>query len=161
MLKTGSIDLAIVTLPVLDPDIQIEPFITVKDIFIASHKFAFLKDKVIPVDMLAQYPILLLEGKSATRRNIDSYLKQHGIEITPEIELESNDLLVDFARIGLGIACVLKESALDEIQKGSLFEVKLQEGLPPRKIGICSMKNMPLSRAALTFIRMLQSSQLA
>lgn len=156
LLKTGSLDLAIVTLPVSDLDIQVQRFLTVEDVFVASPKFASLKGNVISLDILAQYPILLLEGKSATRRNIDRYLRKHGIEITPEIELESNDLLVDFARIGLGIACVLKESALEEIKNGHLFEIRLKEGLPLRELGICTMRNISPSKAALKFIQMLK-----
>lgn len=157
ILKSGSLDIAIITLPISDPDIQVKPFMEVKDIFVASAKFTSLKNKVISLDALAKYPILLLEGKSATRQNLDRYLEQYGVNIVPEIELESNDLLVDFARIGLGIACVLKESALEEIEKGNLFEVKLKEELPSRKLAICCMKNISLSRAALAFIQMLQS----
>lgn len=157
LLKSGGLDLAIITLPISNADIQVEPFMEVKDIFVASPKFASLRNKIISIDSLTRYPILLLEGKSATRRNLDRYLEQHGINIVPEIELESNDLLVDFARIGLGIACVLRESALEEIEKGNLFEVKIKEGLPSRKLGICFMKNLSLSRAALAFIQMLQS----
>ena len=161
LLKSGGLDLAIITLPISNADIQVEPFMEVKDIFVASPKFASLRNKIISIDSLTRYPILLLEGKSATRRNLDRYLEQHGINIVPEIELESNDLLVDFARIGLGIACVLRESALEEIEKGNLFEVKIKEGLPSRKLGICFMKNLSLSRAALTFIQMLQSVQMS
>lgn len=161
LLKSGALDLAVITLPVSDPDIQVEPFMEVKDIFVASAKFASLKNKAISIGSLTQYPILLLEGKSASRRNLDRYLEQYGVSIVPEIELESNDLLVDFARIGLGIACVLRESALDEIEKETLFEVKIKEGLPSRRLGICFMKNISLSRAALSFIQMLHSVSLS
>jgi len=99
----------------------------------------------------------MLDRGTSTRRNIDSYLSSKGIGIVPEIELESIDLLVEFAKIGLGIALVLKESVADELKKGTLFEVKLKEDITLRKLGIITMKNVPLSRASSEFIKLLRT----
>jgi len=95
-----------------------ENFLTVKDIFVASDKFSMLKNQETDIKTLASYPLLMLDRGTSTRRNIDSYLSSKGIGIVPEIELESIDLLVEFAKIGLGIALVLKESVADELKKG-------------------------------------------
>jgi DNA-binding transcriptional LysR family regulator len=97
----------------------------------------------------------MLDKNSSTRRNLDLYLMQKGIEIAPEIELESNDLLVEFAKIGLGIACVLRESALSSMEKNDVFEVKTNEKLPLRKLGVISMKDVPLSQASYKFVELL------
>lgn len=71
--------------------------------------------------------------------------------MTPEFELGSHDLLLQFAQINLGIACVTKEFALEYLEKGLLYEVPLQQPLPERSIGICHLKSVPLSRAAQKF----------
>ena len=65
------------------------------------------------------------------------------------------DLLVELARIGLGIAHVLKESALQFVRKRELFILKLQEPSPKRQLGIATLKNVPLSPAAETFTKKL------
>jgi len=158
ILKSGFADFGIVTLPVEDKGISYREFIEREDIFVASEKFIELKNRKITPRELSEYPLLLLEKASSTRRNIDEYFLCKGILLQPEIELESIDLLVEFAKIGLGIAHVLKESATEAIEKNQLFEVELTEKPPMRKLGIVTMKDVPLCKAASEFIHMLQDS---
>lgn len=155
ILKNGQIDFGVVTLPITDKTIESTEFLSVEDIFVASAKYKSLLGKRIKLKELSSYPLLMLQKGSATRRNVDAYLKQKGIEITPEIELESIDLLVEFARIGLGIAHVLKESAVTHIENGDLFEIKTDEKMPERKLGIITMKDVPLSGASSEFVKFL------
>ncbi|TYQ15667.1 UNVERIFIED_CONTAM: DNA-binding transcriptional LysR family regulator [Acetivibrio alkalicellulosi] len=152
ILKEGLIDFGIVTLPVDDKVLDVSEFITVKDIFVASDKFHNLKNKKISIEELLKYPLLMLDKSTSTRRNVDSILLKKGLNILPEIELESIDLLLEFAKIGLGIALVLKESASDIIKNDQLFEVQLNEEVSLRKLGIITIRNVPLSRASLEFI---------
>ncbi|NJD03416.1 MAG: LysR family transcriptional regulator substrate-binding protein, partial [Ruminiclostridium sp.] len=128
-------------------------------IFVASDKYSELKDKTISVSELSKYPLLLLKQDSSTRRNLDITLKQLDVEILPEIELESVELLVEFARIGLGIAHVLKESAEILIQSGELFAVKTKEAFQSRRLGFVLMKDMPLSKASSEFLRFINGNQ--
>ncbi|MCX8131099.1 MAG: LysR family transcriptional regulator [Clostridia bacterium] len=156
-LKKGIIDVGIVTLPVTDQSISVDDFIPVQDIFVACNKFSQLKNKKVGIRDLAGYPLLMLEKDSATRRNLDSVLGRYGINPTPELELESIDLLVEFAKIGLGIAHVLKESAEESIRNKELFQVKTDIDLPERNLGIATMKDMPLSHAAAEFISIIKN----
>ena len=48
-----------------------------------------------------------------------SFLLKNGVSLTPEAELSSNDLLLDFARIGLGIT-VVPDYVLKSQKKGFL-----------------------------------------
>jgi len=158
ILKEGIIDFGIVTLPVHSKGIEVENYISVEDIFVASNKFIELADTPISLTELSSYPLLMLDKNSSTRQNIDSFFQKKQLSLVPEIELESIDLLLEFAKIGLGIAHVLKESAVPFIDKGELFEIKLKEKLPIRKLGIVTMKNMPLSRTSSEFITFLRKS---
>ena len=45
------------------------------------------------------------------------------------------DLLIDFARIGLGIAGVIREFVLPDLEDGTLSEMPLPFPVPPREIG--------------------------
>ena len=153
MLKSGTIDLGFVTLPIHDSHLSILDFITVSDIFVASNKFMEIKDQMISLKELLTYPLLTLQKNSSTRRNIDDFFKTYALEIKPEVELESIDLLIEFAKIGLGIAHVVKESAMEAINTKELFQVKTAEALPDRKIGIVTMDKVPLSKASGEFLK--------
>ncbi|AEV69158.1 LysR family transcriptional regulator [Acetivibrio clariflavus] len=160
ILKEGIIDFGIVTLPVHSKGIAVENYLSVEDIFVASNKFIELANRRISLTELSSHPLLMLDKNSSTRQNLDSFFQKKQLNLVPEIELESIDLLLEFAKIGLGIAHVLKESAVPFINKGELFEIKLKEKLPPRKLGIVTMKNMPLSRTSSEFINFLRKKKL-
>jgi DNA-binding transcriptional LysR family regulator len=155
ILKNGLIDFGIVTLPIDAKNLIVREFTSVEDIFVACDKFSFLKKCKIPLGDLSKLPLLMLHKNSATRRNFDLYLQQIGVSVAPEIELENIDLLVDLARIGLGVAHVLKESAEASIKNGEIFKVETVEKMPERRLGIISIKNVPMSRAAEEFIKSL------
>lgn len=135
------------TLPVNAANLEVTELTTVEDILVAAPKYAFLSGREIPLAELAHYPLLLLEKNSTTRRNLDQFLRQRDISISPEMELESVHLLVEFARIGLGIAHVLKESVREEMAKGDLIVIQTREKLPRRKLGLVTNRNVPLSQA--------------
>jgi DNA-binding transcriptional LysR family regulator len=158
LLENGAIDLGIITLPFkaagnLSP-IEIHELFSVTDIFVAAPKFAGLQNRAVDLAQLNGYPLLMLEKTSATRRNFDSFLTDQGITLFPEIELESVDLLVEFARIGLGIAHVLRDSALEAINHGEIFELKTNPPLPPRKLGMIRLKKIPLPQAGVKFMEL-------
>lgn len=150
-IRTGAVDLGIVTMPISDSDIDAAVLCEVEDVFIASSRFSSLENRPVSLEELAAYPLMLLQKESSTRKNLDSFFISKGIEITPEIELESMDLLVELARIGLGIAYVLKECAIQFVEKKELFMLQLKEPSPKRQLAIASLKNVPLSPAAQAF----------
>ena len=156
ILKKGRIDLGIVTLPVADEAVNIIDFRDAEDVFVASSRFRELENRNVPVSELVTLPLLLLQKDSSTRRNLDSFFENMDITVTPEIELESIELLVEFARIGLGIAHVMKESAETLVKSGELFVVRTVEALPPRHLGIATVKKVPLSNAATRFTELLK-----
>ncbi len=150
-IKSGAVDLGIVTLPVEDQDIMVVEYRKVEDVFIASSRFNHLQDRDISLEEVASFPLLLLQKESATRRNLDLHFSSKGIEIIPEIELESMDLLVELSRIGLGIAHVLRESVDHFVENAEQFILKLKEPPPKRCLGIAQLKRVPLSPAAEVF----------
>jgi DNA-binding transcriptional LysR family regulator len=156
-LRRGTVDFGIVTMPVDENDIETFEFREVEDVFVASASFDEFKEKLISLKELLSLPLLLLQKESSTRRNLDEYFRAGGIDIIPEIELESMDLLVEFARIGLGIAHVLKESSNTLVKSGELFELKLANPIPRRILGIAKLRNVPLSASAREFVSKLRS----
>jgi len=159
-LKSGAVDLGIVTLPVEDKEIETIEFRTVEDVFVASGRFADLKNRNILTQELSQLPLLLLQKESLTRRNLDAFFASKGLNIVPEIELESMELLIELAKIGLGVAYVLRESAAALVSEGELFVLQTEDRVPVRKLGIAKLKNVPLSPAADLFISELGNVQI-
>ena len=72
------------------------------------------------------------------------------MDLVPEIELSSNDLLIDLASIGLGIAFV-PDYCIPHKSK-NLFIVQTKEQLPTRQLVVSWNSHVPVSRAAMEFL---------
>jgi DNA-binding transcriptional LysR family regulator len=150
-LKEGRIDLGLVRLPVQDEALHFEEGIVLQDCFVAGPKYKELMDHTVSMEELVRYPIILFSSDSHSRQFVTSLFREHGLTLTPEIELGSVDLLIEFAKIGFGISFVAREFVTKELKDGSLFEIKLREPIPPTKTGIVTLKKMSLSKAASEF----------
>lgn len=156
LLKSGEVDIAICNLPVDDSSIEVRELMDIHDIFVCGKKF---KDNIIrPLKFkeLVKLPLILLEPKSNSRQYVEEYMLSKGVKIEPEIELGSHELLLEFAKINLGISCVISEFSQEYLNKKFLYEVRLTEVIPKRSIGVCSLKSVSLSPASEEFVEILE-----
>lgn len=153
-LKEGRIDLGVVRMPIVDPQLKVRESFQLQDCFVAGGRYAELKDNVLSLDKLLHYPVILFSRNSRARMTITEVFQSYGLTLKPDIEVGSVDLLIEFARRGLGISYVTREFVKNELETGSLFEIKLDVALPPSHVGIMTMRNMPLSSAASRFIEL-------
>ena len=105
------------------------------------------------LEELKEYPIMMLDRKSTTSEFLHSMFQRSHLDLVPEIELSSNDLLIDLARIGLGIAFV--PDFCIPADESQLYILKLAQSLPARKLVVASNDSVPLSQAAKQFMDML------
>ena len=97
--------------------------------------------------------LMLLTRDNVTRTYVDSYLNDIMLSQTTLMEIGSMDLLIEFAKTGLGIGCVIREFVKNELESGALMEV-----IPPnlnikkREVSYCVNSNLPLSGAAMDFL---------
>ncbi len=153
LLASGLADIAFVNLPLSDPRMEIIELMEVEDVFITDKNH--LPGKAVTPLELSGLPLIMLEEISASRQYVNRWFQEQNIKLEPEIELGSHDLLIAFAKIGLGISCVTRQFALDPLQKGELFEVPVTKKIPKRKIGLCFLKDVSLGTCAKHFIHML------
>lgn len=159
LLLDGKIDIGFVNMPISAQGVTFEECMKVHDVFVACEKFSHLKDRELSLKEIARCPLIMLEKASNSRRQVDRHFMTMGIDLSPEIELGAHDLLCDYARIGLGIACVTREFT-DHGQDSGLFEIKLDTPVPERSIGVCYTENTELSAAAKRYIELVMSSNI-
>lgn len=123
------------------------------DVFVANRQAFDLEGKSVSLNQLLDYPIMMLDRKSTTSEFLHQIFQKNRLDLVPEIELSSNDLLIDLARIGLGIAFV-PDFCIPEQDK-DLFILKLSETLPARQMVVAYNENLPVSQAAKHFMEML------
>ena len=121
------------------------------DVFVANRNFFNLENQELSFEELLNYPILMLDRQSTTSEFLHHLFLQHELDLVPEIELSSNDLLMDLANIGLGIAFIPDYLLTEE--RSDIYPLKLKETLPEREIVIVTSESIPLSPAAREFIK--------
>lgn len=124
------------------------------DIFVANEAYFPMKNRPITLHELQTLPILMLDRKSTTSEFLHNMFQKHQLDLVPEIELSSNDLLIDLARIGLGIAFV-PDFCLPADEK-ELYALTLTEALPVRQLVVVHNETMPISQASREFIDLLE-----
>ena len=155
LLETGQVDLIVVNSPnsYLGNVPNVKKIKDFQDVFIANEAFKELKGKKVSFKELLDYPILMLDRKSTTSEYLHNLFLQNQLDLVPEIELSSNDLLIDLARIGLGIAfipdyCLSRESK-------DLYVVKTKEKLPSRQMVASINPTLPVSQSTEEFLKLL------
>ena len=125
------------------------------DVLIANPKYFDLVDTVISFEELNQNPILMLDKNCTTSEFLHNLFLQHQLELVPEVELSSNDLLIDLARIGLGIAFVPDYCVTGDNK--DLFILKTKEKMPSRQIVASVNTTLPVSASTEEFLKLLPS----
>lgn len=156
LIQSGEADMGICNLPIVNDALHLQPCKEVQDIFVCGEKYRNMTERAVDIEYLVKMPLILLEKNANSRKYVEQYLLEKGYPIAPEFELGSHDLLLDFAKINLGIACVTREFCKEELERGELFEIELTTPIPKRHIGIVTLKNVPLARATQKFVEMMQ-----
>lgn len=139
ILKDGLIDMHILNLTNEETknDFNIIKCKTITDCFVSNKP---IKEK-ISIKELNNYPLILQDKNSNTRKFLDNFANKYEITLKPKIEIGSYYLVSEFSRIGLGIGYVTKDYIKNNLDNKELFIVPIKEKIPSREIGILLNKN--------------------
>lgn len=156
MLERNEVDVIVTNSPnsSLNDLMDIIPVKEFRDVFIAKKDAYPLYDRPITLQELQKYPILMLEKKSTTSIFLHNLFLENSLDLVPAIELASNDLLIDLARIGLGIAFV-PDFCIKNL--GDLAIIETEQEIPTRKLVAAYNLDIPLSEGSRYFIESLCS----
>ena len=155
LLKEGAIDFGIVNMPAGEPRVDIRQSSPIQDCLVGRPDVAPSSPTPLPLSDLARFPLLLLEPGGSTRAFLDEFALRNGVRLRPDFELGSVDLLVQFASSGFGLAFVPRDYVAAELRGGRLIEIPIEPPLPPRRIGIATLRGIPPSTAAARFLELL------
>lgn len=145
-LASGGLDLAVVNLPVNDPDVDAEALFAEDHLILAplSHPLAE-RDRVALAE-LVDIPLLLEPPGTGFRDDLDADAARAGIALTPQAEVDGMRLLASLAHQGHG-AAILPASAIVDATEGSWRTVAL-DGTTPRAVGMATPRRARLSAPA-------------
>lgn len=160
LLREGKIDFGVVSMP-FEPggDIHVRPVREIEDIFVAGRRFTSCKNRMMDLQELERLPMIFLEGNTSTRSYMNAYLSGNGVELQPEFELSTGDMIVQFALRNLGIGCVVRDFAAESLESGRLFELRFNKMIPKRQICVVTGRYVPFSAAAGKLLEIMRESR--
>ena len=154
LLDENKIDIGLIGKPENTRNLHFHFLDNITDIFVANPDYlANLKKRGIPENaILMNSTLMLLDKNNMTRQDIDDYLQENHISVADSIDISNMDLLIDFAKIGVGVACVIRSFVSDELQDGSLVEIPLGIPIHEREVGFAYKETITPSKSLQTFI---------
>lgn len=159
MLEQEQIDIGLIGIDRPLKDFAFQSVGKIHDIFVSSPSYLSNLQILSPADtdpadgdtLLSSATLMLLDKKNLTRRFMDSYFTENHIHPQHTLEVTTMDLLIEFAKVGLGIACVIREFVQEELSTGELIEIPLNISIPQREIGYAYLDEK-LGRTARQFL---------
>lgn len=148
-LQDGRIDFGVVSTPMkVEKNLHVTPVRQIEDVFVAGKKFSYMQGGKLSYKELETMPLMCLEGDTSTRKYVEDFLQENQVKIEPEFELPTSDMLIQFAKRGLGVASVVKDFAKEAIEQGELFQLRFNKTIPKRDFCIVLNDRVPLTAAA-------------
>lgn len=137
LLTDNKIDIGLVGKPENEKDIHFDHVAQIEDIFVATKDYLRnLKTRGIAKShILENSTVMLLDKNNMTRQYIDDYLQENHILVQDFINISNMDLLIEFAKIGVGAACVIRNFVQEELKDGTLVEIPLSIPIKKREVG--------------------------
>lgn len=151
LLERNEVDVIVTNSPnsALNNMMQIIPVKEFHDIFIVNPESFPLTGHPVTLQELQQYPILMLDKRSTTSMFLHNLFLENSLDLVPAVELSSNDLLIDLARIGLGVAFIPDFCMKNQ---ENLTTIDITEEIPSRLLVAAYNNDIPISDAARYFI---------
>lgn len=138
LLEQNKIDIGLIGKPDHMKHLAFFPITSIQDTFVTTKTYyenLKVRSGLEHLDIFREGNIMLLDEENITRRYIEQYFHNEGIEVHQVLEVSNMDLLIEFAKIGIGIACVIKEFVQEDLECGTLIELPILNQIPNREVG--------------------------
>jgi LysR family hydrogen peroxide-inducible transcriptional activator len=156
-LSSGRLDLAVVNLPIRDPDVRADTLFTEDHVLVVPADHPLAASPRTTVAALAPYPLLLEPAGTGFRDDLDADAARVGEELTAAAEVDGMRLVASIAFQGAHPA-VLPASAVplpgeregdgDHPRDESAWRRVEVDGFQPRRVGLATSTRTHLSVAA-------------
>lgn len=155
LIEENKIDIGLIGKPENQKNIHFYGLEEIEDIFVATKEYLKnLKTRGVTKNHILQNStIMLLDKNNMTRQYIDDYLQDNHIQVEDSIDISSMDLLIEFAKISVGVACVIKNFVREELNTGALMEIPLGIPIHKREVGFAYTNTLHPTKSMDLFIQ--------
>jgi DNA-binding transcriptional LysR family regulator len=134
-LRAGTGDIALLTLPVDQPDLVTVPVLQEELLVATTAKHPLSRKRKVLAQDLVRQPFVLFEPGSNTRRTIDEFFMSARIEPQIVMETENVEIIKAMVRHGVGISILPYQAVARDVTGGHLFCARIEGRLLMRETG--------------------------
>jgi LysR family hydrogen peroxide-inducible transcriptional activator len=135
-LHSGQLDLAVLALPVHDPDVDSELLFEEELLVIAPIDHPLAAESRVTLAQLSEHELLLEPPGTAFRDDLDTQASEAGVTLTTKAEVDGMRLVASLAFEGFGAAVLPASAAPRENAGTGRWKVVGVDGLTRRSVGL-------------------------
>ena len=153
MIRQHEIDMALLTLPIVEPDLEVRPVLKEEMVVVTAAKHPLGRDRSIDPRSLGRYPLVLYESGSNTRRIIDEFFRDHEIPMKVVMETENVEIIKAMVASGLGVSIIPYAAIAGDVRGGRFAWTRLKSSRLYRQSGWVYLKAEHQPRAIVEMLR--------
>lgn len=155
-LNQGQVDFSVFTTPITaDETVTLTPLAEYDEVLIGGEKFKNTADRTYHLSELLEEPFILMQKGTSARNYVEQFFEECQVPIRPEYEVSSMPVIAPMVQANMGIGFVPSFYAQEQIAKGAVCKINLEQKLQPRQICLCTSNIYPQSVASQELIKRL------
>ena len=155
-LKIGKLDFVIFNESnIKETNLHLEKIKDLKQGFVYNSDF--YNDDINDFEDLNKFPLILQKEESNSRKLLDYIALQNNVKLIPKMEVVSQELIIEFVNIGLGIGFAIIDLTTRNYK--NLKELKINKKIPNINIYLATNKSVSLTFASKMFIKYLKNKE--
>ena len=157
-LGAGTIELAVVTLPLPGESYAVVPIYEDRMVLVAHprHELSRARPRVRVLERVAETGLITYPARSTTRRLIEKVFLDNGLTPRVTMEMSSPEAIKKLAEAGLGPSILPAKVVAGEVKAGTLVVIPTGKVKFSRTLGVVSRGREQLSPPAAAFLEMVK-----
>lgn len=155
-LQNGKLDFVIFNESnIKESNVKLNELKKLKQSFIYNNKYYNFSNKIYSLNELNSLPLILQNKESNSRQYLDSFMAQNNVFLKPYLEVVSQELLIEFTNVGLGVGFSITDLALRN--NSELRELMVDKNIPDVTVYIATNKSSNLPFASSKFLEYIKN----
>ena len=152
MIDNHTLDLIIIPGTIAIPD-NLKKVELSKEEYCFAYSKKYTQKSINSIKELSSYKVLLPSLNTVSRKKLDDLLTKYELSITPTMEVENSELIMNYILEGIGIGYI-PSNMIDE--DSNIIKASIEEPLPIETINLV-YNEKSLTIASKTFVEMLEN----
>src|SRR5467141_857745 len=151
-----NVDFAVMAFEPVDAELESFPVLRDELVLVTHPEHLLAKQRSVTIEELGNEPFLAHNVKTGSRYKVMQTFAEHRTPLNITLELATIETIKRFAQLKIGLAFVPRMCVAEELERGSLVSVPVEDLIYVRTLWVTHRRGMTFSHAAEAFLGILQ-----